>query len=225
MSAFVFAETLEERLRAAISVAWGAFSRKVGGGLIPVNKEASMQLQFAYVLKQLLPLALHRGDERAEVELETGVQTPTGPRNIDILLRGNSPVSESTTAIEMKCYRAKAASGGPRGAHDIFMKDVYEDLRVLEEYIDCGVANRGVALVMNDLKRFVSPDVKVGKCWAYDISDGYHYPGGTLCIPVGGKAVNVVLERTYDFNWSKFGNFWFMEIEGVRPVAQEIASQ
>jgi hypothetical protein len=44
MSEFVTEEAFEERLRKAISVAWHVFARKVGGGLIPINKEASMQL-------------------------------------------------------------------------------------------------------------------------------------------------------------------------------------
>jgi hypothetical protein len=50
------AEDFSERMRAAISLSWVMFSRKVGNGLIPINKEASMQLQYAYVLQQLLPL-------------------------------------------------------------------------------------------------------------------------------------------------------------------------
>jgi|GEM_PF-4669995 len=62
---FVTAETFEDRLRNAISVAWHVFARNVGGGLIPINKEASMQLQYAYILKQLLPLTLHHKEESA----------------------------------------------------------------------------------------------------------------------------------------------------------------
>jgi hypothetical protein len=217
MNAFVVSDTLEARLRSAVSVAWQAFSRKVGGGLIPVNREASMQLQFAYVLKQLLPLAVQRVDESAELELEACVETPSGPSNVDVILRGNSPSGAVNIAIEMKCYRTIAASGGTRGAHDIFMKDVYEDLHVLEEYVACDVATHGVALVMNDLQRFVAPKVKRGKCWAYDISNGHTFPGGNLRVDVGGKRVRINLQKSYTFRWSRFGNFWFMELEGVQP--------
>ena len=95
------------------------------------------------------------------------------------------------------------------------MKDVYEDLHVLEEYVAAGAASRGVALVMNDLERFVSPKVKNGKCWAYDISHGFVYAGGKINVPVGGKAVNVNLQHRYLFQWEQFGDFWFTEIEGV----------
>ena len=212
---FVIAETFEDRLRNAISVAWHVFARKVGGGLIPINKEASMQLQYAYILKQVLPLTLHHKEENAELELETGVKTKNGSNNIDVLLRANSLSGEIRIAIEMKCYRTIAASGGNRGAHDIFMKDVYEDLHILEEYIELSHASRGVALVMNDLERFVNPRVKKGKCWAYDISHGYTFPGGQLSVPIGGKSVMVNLSKSYTFSWEKFGSLWFTEIEGV----------
>lgn len=75
---FIIEESFETRLRHAISIAWKVFARKVGGGLIPINKEASMQLQYAYLLKQLLPLILHNSDESADIELETRVRLATG---------------------------------------------------------------------------------------------------------------------------------------------------
>lgn len=61
------AENFSERMRAAISLGWVMFSRKVGNGLIPINKEASMQLQYAYVLQQLLPLITFHDDENFEI--------------------------------------------------------------------------------------------------------------------------------------------------------------
>jgi hypothetical protein len=51
------------RMRAAVSLAWRLFSRKVGDGLLVVHKEASMQLQYAYLLQQLLPLLSFHPDE------------------------------------------------------------------------------------------------------------------------------------------------------------------
>jgi len=176
-----------------------------------------MQLHYAYILKQLLPLTLHGVGESAEIELETGVKTKLGSNNIDILLRAESPEGNTLIAIEMKCYRTIAASGGTRGAHDIFMKDIYEDLHILEEYVANGQASRGVALVMNDSERFVNPKVKNGKCWAYDVSQGTTFPGGQISVPIGGKNVQINLLNTYTFEWTKFGGLWFMELEGNRP--------
>ncbi|HDS0931115.1 hypothetical protein ABGT18_24475 [Pseudomonas putida] len=232
MPTFIVEESFETRLRHAISVAWKVFARKVGGGLIPVNKEASMQLQYAYLLKQLLPLTLHNPDESADIELETGVKLPTGSHNIDILVTGTSAKSSTRIAIEMKCYRNITSSGGPRGAQDIFQKDVYEDLQVLEQYVEAGIASRGIALVMNDLPSITTPKVKNGKYWAYDISHGTTFPGGTINVPIGGKPVSLALKRCYVFDWSKFGSIWFSEIEGIdqfdavaSPVDAEVGSE
>lgn len=37
-------QSLKNRTRELITLAWDTFSRKVGNGLITINKEASMQL-------------------------------------------------------------------------------------------------------------------------------------------------------------------------------------
>lgn len=216
-SDFISNPVFATRVRRAISIAWEIFGRKVGGGLTPVNKEASMQLQYAYVLKQLLPMILQHPHERVDIELETGVRLGDGRgrNNIDILVMGEAEAGKTRIAIELKCYRDVTASGGKRGATDIFMKDVYVDLHVLEQYVEHGIADSGVALVMNDLRRLVNPVEKNGKAWAYDISDGFTFPGGRIAVDVGGKPVEVNLNRQYPFRWRQFGTLWFAEIEGV----------
>lgn len=214
MADFVTSESFDERMRNVVSAAWQIFARKVGAGLIPINKEASMQLQYAYILQQLLPLIIYSNTEAVELELETGVQARTGTKEIDILVKGVSPSGEHVIAIEMKCYRKIASSGGNRGAHDIFMKDVYQDLSLLEDYVSLGIAHRGIALVMNDLKLFVTPSVKRGKCWDYDISHGNAIDGASLITPIGGKKINIHLEKSYTFKWAEIGSMWFMELEG-----------
>ena len=59
-------EDLGERMRASVSLCWEMFSRKVGNKLISINKEASMQLQYAYLLKQLTSLITLHENERFE---------------------------------------------------------------------------------------------------------------------------------------------------------------
>lgn len=211
---FIQQPTFEARLRAAVSAAWSIFGHKVGGGLIRVNKEASMQLHYAHVLKQLLPLAVHHPDESAEVELETGVRVDGRAKNIDILVRGRSRQGECAVAVELKCYRDRTASGGKRGAADIFMCDVYKDFDVLERYVRAGLAKHGVALVMVDLKLFVEPGRKEGKCWDYDFSHGHTFAGGVIQTPSGGREVRVELHKQYEFAWEQRGAFWFLEVEG-----------
>lgn len=208
------AESFSERMRAAVSLSWVMFSRKVGNGLIPINKEASMQLQYAYVLQQLLPLITFHNDEKFEIELETGVTANGRSREIDLIFSGEFGNQKHIIAIEMKCYRTLAASGGKRGATDIFMKDVYEDLHLLEQYVLQGIAQEGVALVMNDMKRLVNPSRKGAKCWDYDISHGASFGPAQLTTPIGGKEITINLSKKYSLNWINYGSFWFLEAQG-----------
>ena len=98
---------------------------------------------FSSNLLRLLPFTQH---EALQVELETGVNVDDSNREIDIMFSGQWSGGEHKIAIEMKCYRTLAASGGNRGATDIFMKDVYFDLFLLERYVALGIASEGVSL-------------------------------------------------------------------------------
>lgn len=209
----------QERLRVAVSFSWGVFSRKVGAGIIEINKEASMQLHYAHILSQTLPLVMLEADETGQVELESGVKVEGKSREVDLLLKGVKGKSLHRIAIEVKCYRTKAASGNKRGATDIFMKDVYDDLHILERYCEESKADIGIALVMNDRNGFVNPKKKETKCWDYDISDGKEVKPMILTTQVGStkKPVRIVLNRHYKFSWQKFGEFWFTELEGRLP--------
>ena len=206
----------EKRLRDSISFAWDVFSRKVGAGIININKEASMQLHYANILSQALPLIIFETDESAHVELETGVSVEKKSREIDLMLIGAKGGNTHKIAIEMKCYKIKAASGNNRGATDIFMKDVYVDLHLLERYCEEQIADKGVALVMNDREGFINPKKKDSKCWDYDISQNHVTGPIELTTQVGSKKnpIYVVLKRQYSFEWNRIGVYWFIELEG-----------
>ncbi|WP_186301535.1 hypothetical protein [Denitromonas halophila] len=218
-------DIFSERMRAAVSFAWGMFSRKVGSGMLPINKEASMQLQYAYVLQQLLPLIAFHDEECYEIELETGVKVNGRGREIDLLFSGSFQGREHKIAVEMKCYRTLASSGGKRGATDIFMKDVYFDLYLLERYVASGVASAGVSLVMNDMDRLIHPTAKDAKCWHYDISQGAIFGPDRFDTPIGGKEVDFSLDKRYALNWRRFGAFWFLEAEGTSCEDRLIAER
>ena len=214
-------ESFEVRLRAAVSLAWRLFAKKVGAGAIQVHKEASMQLQYAHVLQQLLPLVCFDANESFKLELENGVELDGRRFEIDLLLIGLAADHRPyRIAVEMKCYRTKAASGKPRGAQDIFRKDVYEDLQITERYVSAGRADEGVVLVMNEHEHFVSPRPprgEVPKSWIYDLTHGATFGPKTLDTPIGGQPVRIELERRYALDWERQGDFWFLEVQGVLP--------
>ena len=174
-----------------------------------------MQLHFGYILQQILPLITFHRDEKLWLDLETGAKVDTSTCEIDVLLSGESTAAKHRIAVELKCYRTLASSGGKRGATDIFMKDVYEDLAILERYIECGRAEEGVALVMTDLERLVNPKSKEAKCWDYDISRGAMFGPVSLATPIGGKEIRIELKRKYTLDWLQYGSFWFLEVQGT----------
>lgn len=208
-------ENLQQRVRNLISLTWKTFSKKVGSELITINKEASMQLQYSNILNQSTNLIMYNKNEDITVELETGLKVDGRMREVDILVNGIESNGEIfNIALELKCYRTRSSSGGLRGAQDVFKKDVYYDLELLEKYIDQGRAQQGIELVMTDHKNFIDPKSKDAKSWDYDTSDGTQFNGITLDTPIGGLPVHIELHKSYKFKWVQEGEFWFLELEG-----------
>ena len=205
------------RMRQLITDAWEIFQNKVGNGHLEINKEASMQLHYAYILNSLLPHYIFSHDETATLELETGVKVNGTTKEIDLLLQCSKAGNKNNIAIEMKCYKEYASSGGKRGATDIFMKDVYYDLHLLEQYCQQSdpKIHAGIELVMTDLERLIYPKSKDAKCWDYDISHGTQISNISLNTPIGGKDVNFAIKKQHDFIWVQNGSYWFTIIEGI----------
>jgi len=200
-----------KRLNLSISEAWKVFQFKVGNGLITLSKEASMQLQYAYILQNLVPLIIYNNDEKIDIELEKTVKSNDGSTNeIDVFVIGKKGKNICKIAIEMKCYREYASSGGKRGATDIFMKDVYVDIEKLEKYIVNNICQYKYLLVVNDLERLVNPKNKDAKCWDYDISNNYNLVPKEINTPIGGKDQLIKINGNYVFNWNKKGDYYFL---------------
>lgn len=206
-------EQLVNRVKNIVDLCWNSFSAKVGCGLIAINKEASMQLQFAYILKNSLDLAVYNDDESVELELETAIPVNGRLRECDIVIQMTKGETELYLPIEMKCYKEYASSGGKRGASDIFMKDVYQDLELLESYSKNTQYSNGIGLVMTDFLGLVFPRTKRGKKWDYDISEGTFLEGETIKnTPIGGYDVNITLTKSYAFNWIQINNYYFLKL-------------
>ncbi|WMI65525.1 hypothetical protein RBH94_15850 [Aestuariibaculum sp. YM273] len=210
-------EELTERIKDLINTCWNSYSAKVGGELLTVNKEASMQLQFAYLLKNSIDLAIYHKDESVTIELETGILVGDRMRECDIVIqivKGNECVY---LPLELKCYKYLAASGGKRGAVDIFFKDVYADLELLEAYAENENYIDGIQLTMTDFKNLPFPSKKTSKYFAYDISEGTEITNGIhLNTPIGGKDIDITLRGNYKFHWVNAGEFYFLKLENIR---------
>lgn len=209
-------DNLVKRVKNIIEICWESFSAKIGCGLIEINKEASMQLHFAYILKNTLDIAIHNEDEKATLELETTIYIDGKTRECDIVIKIEKGNVIMFLPIEMKCYREYASSGGKRGALDIFVKDVYSDIELLEAYAKKENHLNGILLVMTDLRRVVYPVTKTGKYWNYDISDGTLIQGLVeKNTPIGGFDVNIRIDGNYNFHWREYNNFYFLKLENI----------
>lgn len=210
-------EDLKNRVYHIIDICWDSFTAKVGCGLIAINKEASMQLQFAYLLRNSLDLAIYAVDEGINLELEKSIRVKGRLRECDILIRVEKDDKEALIPIEMKCYKTWSTSGGRRGAQDLFRYGLYQDLQLLENYsAENENTALGVQLTMTDNKNFVYPKSKAFKSWAYDISHNATIEDGKLIeVPIGGdKNASVKLDRNYHFEWTESGDYYFLKIQG-----------
>lgn len=213
-------DDIEKKLNLLVHMAWELLQKKVQHGLIKLNKEASLQLQFAYILQELLSITTYSDNENIKVILEQTVCIQNSkPQEVDVIIETTVKDEKYRIAIEMKCYRTKTSSGGNRGAMDIFVKDVYEDIEVLENYKKTNLdIKKTFFLAMTDYQNFVLPKDKSAKYWDYDISDGFHLEGPKdFTTPIGGKDVFIHIDNSYDFAWTTVNTdnqeFYFLCLE------------
>lgn len=207
-------DVLIKRVNDIIEICWESFSAKIGCGLIEINKEASMQLNFAYLLKNTIDLAIHNEDEKITIELETTIPVNGRTKECDIVIKIEKGHTFFYLPIEVKCYKEFASSGGKRGALDIFFKDVFVDIELLESYSKKEKFLKGIMLVMTDFKRAIFSLKKIGKFWDYDISHGNEIMENIIKnTAIGGYVVNIKIDGNYSFNWKEYNNFYFLKLE------------
>ena len=207
-------DNLVKRVNDIIEICWESFSAKIGCGLIETNKEASMQLNFAYLVKNTIDLAIHNEDEKITIELETTILVNGRSRECDVVVKIEKGDNIFYLPIEMKCYKELASSGGKRGALDIFFKDVFVDIELLESYSKKEHFLKGIMLIMTDFRNAVFPEKKNGKYWDYDISHGSQIKGTvTKNTSIGGFDVNINIDGNYNFDWKQYNNFYFLKLE------------
>lgn len=213
-------DKINEKLDFLIKMAWELLQKKAQYNFIEMNKEASLQLQYANILQSLISTSRYSDEEIVKVALEKTIYIQNKkPQEADLILETKVDNQPYIIAIEMKCYRRRTSSDRSRGAMDIFVKDVYEDIEVLENY---KLTNKDIKktyfLAMTDHLNFVLPKYKSAKYWDYDISDGFILNGPrAFSTPIGGKETCIHINGKYKFEWSKVSNnknsFYFLLLE------------
>lgn len=225
---FFRTDRIEDKLDKLVKVAWELLQRKIAGGLVKVNKEASLQLHYAYILQELISICQFSDAENVKVILEKTIgMGGKNTQEIDVVIETTVNNTPYQVAIEMKCYRKYASSGKLRGGINEFVKEVYEDIESLEKYrvLDTSI-KKVYFLAMTDYENVVSPlnqskdkaKAKTPKYRAYDISNGFVLKGPkNINIPVSSKSVSIHINGKYTFDWTvvpfSAGNFYFLILE------------
>jgi hypothetical protein len=209
-------ENFISRVRIVIENYWHEFINDVGNGRTYINKEASMQLKFAFLLLKNKSEAIINPDESIEIEVEKGIRINSRLRECDIVIELKKGNEQYFIPIEMKCYKTISASGRPRFAHDLFKFGIYEDLELLEGYEKQELFLKGIQLTMTDNRSHVFPKYKRGKGWDYDTSHStIILPNTFKNTPIGGKDRRLTLLHHYVFEWIQLNNFYFLKLEHI----------
>lgn len=206
-------DAFRNRIDNFIYDAWKVFAHKAGNEVIPINNEASMRLNYAYLLKKHIDFIIYDKKEKIDTELEHAQMVNKQYKPIDILLRTSNGRETLHIPIKLKCYRPSARSGAKSGDSDIFKKEVYAGLELLEQYATLPHFVQGYALIMTNVKSLVyasakHEDFSISK--GHEIKDGIHITSAT-----GGKSSDITLKKSYRFEWHQHGSFWFSLIQGI----------
>jgi hypothetical protein len=195
----------EGRIKQIVDTAYGRLCGKITGQRIDVSNEASLQLQFASILKTLGELYEETPDERFNIELEknvtlssgTFVKSKTEKAKIDIWLSLENVKSgeKHSCAIELKYFK-KANHREPNNRYDVF-----KDIHNLERY--GGFVDVGFLLVATDHPHYINHKGFSSDTKDFDFRDGQSYRAGTELVyrtqnPYGPP---VTLKGSYDFAW------------------------
>jgi hypothetical protein len=194
-----------DRLIRVFELAYECLRQKINGGRIKVENEASLQLQFAGIIKSVGELLEVHRDEFFSIELEKPVEligtnfgkSGSARAKIDIYCTYTniSTRASQSLAIEMKFFKRK----NHREPNNRY--DVYADIHNLENY--GGFADCCYMVVATDHDHYVSQKSYSFDTGDFDFREGTAYVAGTVAsyrtaVPYGEP---IALKGSYMFCW------------------------
>jgi hypothetical protein len=216
----------EDRLVRVFDLAYECLRRKINGGRIRVENEASLQLHFAAILKSVGELLEVERDEFFAIELEKPVALPDlvfgksgSPKaKIDIYFSYTNTTTGAvrSCAVEMKFFK-KQNQREPNNRHDVFA-----DIHNLENYGH--VANQCFMVVGTDHNHYVNQSKYSAATSDFDFRQGIAYTAGTTATYRTPKPYGepIALQRSYAFAWDETaGGLHFLRVH-VQPVNEPL---
>ena len=197
-------KTPQERLKEIVKISYTILCNKIAYGNITIANEASLQMQFGVIIKQVGQLYEFAGTDRFSIELET-IQTisPTtksakGQARCDISLRFSMNDNNTANAvIELKHFRYDKTSEAVADNRFAIMKD----LENLEHYKDNDSQLLCYEILYTDNKNYASTNTTAGIKLAPTITQCFTY-----------RQQTVALKNNYVAEWSNYGNNYFMMV-------------
>lgn len=217
----------KERLERVFNLAYDCLRQKINGGSIIVENEASLQLQFAAILKAVGELMESHRDEFFSIELEKPIilkdskfgKSGSCRAKIDIFYSYQNTVTKEmdSCAIEMKFFRKKNHRE-PNNRYDVFA-----DIKNLESYGE--IANQCFMLVATDHTHYVDQAAYSKDTQDFNFTNGTCYAAGTASVyrtlkPYGDP---ITLSGSYEFKWDTVvDGVHFMRLAVTPKIDREI---
>lgn len=212
--------THEQRIKQIVTVAYERLCGKITRQRIQVANEASLQLQFASILKTLGELYEESPSERFNIELEKNVTLPGGTfaksstekAKIDIWISLDDATNgeHHACAIELKYFK-RANHREPNNRYDAF-----KDLQNLEQYGD--FVDVGFLLVATDHPHYINQEEYSSDTEDFDFRHGTKYIAGTEMVyrtekPHGTPPITLGNDYTFEWRIDESGlSFLFVEV-------------
>jgi hypothetical protein len=207
----------DDRLTRVFDLAYECLRRKINGGRIRVENEASLQLQFAAILKSVGELLEVERDEFFSIELEKPITLPQGAftksgsskAKIDILFSFTNVATKTvrSCAVEMKFFK-RLNHREPNNRYDVFA-----DIHNLENYGD--IAELCFMVVGTDHDHYVSQAEYSEATGQFDFREGRNYLSGTTTTyrTVSPYGAPITLRGSYAFSWDQTaGGLHFLRV-------------
>lgn len=161
-------ETLQDRLHEIVKTSYRLLCNKIVGGLIEVDNEASLQLQFGVIMKAIGQMYEFSPEDRFSIVLEHVVKDETfktwksqkGKARIDIMLTLTDGKNTCSAAVELKYF---PKSDGEAVTDNRFF--MLADIENLETYIRHGDVEFGFFMLYTTNKNYTTDTrsgVKIG---------------------------------------------------------------
>lgn len=195
-------KTPQERLKEIVKISYSILCNKIAYGDIKITNEATLQMQFGVIIKQVGQLYEFAHTDKFLIDLETPhsisptIKSSKGQARCDISLQfsiTNDNVAKAV--IELKHFKYDKSNEAVADNRFAIMKDIEN----LEHYKEKDSQLLCYEILYTDNKNYASTNTTAGIKLAPTITQCFTY-----------RQQTVALKTNYVAEWSNYGNNYFM---------------